>query len=557
MSLPEPTDWIIPDETLRVARAAFPKGSAVMRVRDELGVLYDDQDCAALFATRGQPAESPSRLLLVLVFQFMEGLTDRQAADAVRGRIDWKYALGLDLTDPGFDFSILSEFRARIVAADTVDQLLSRLLSECKARNLLKARTKQRTDSTHVLAAIRTINRLECVGEAMAHALHQLLQLHPIWAQAMLPSDWLIRYGVRFDDFRLPTDLSKRQALAEQIGRDGLALLEALYRVEAPAELRQLQAVDVLRRIWVQQYWIDDGTLRWREDRNLPPNALLIVSPYDVDARFGVKRDIRWTGYKLHLTETCNDDTPNLITHVATTAATTADVDLTATIHRDLAARDLTPQEHLVDTGYMDADLIVSSRSDYQTTLIGPVSPDTSWQARAGQGFDSASFQVDWAARQVRCPQGHVSRGWYPGRDSDGVPIIKVPFDRADCAACEVRTQCTKAERGARVLKLRTQAQYEALHAARQQQTSEAFKQQYAKRAGIEGTISQDVRSFDGRLARYRGLAKTHLQHVLTAVALSLSRLLAWWDERPKAQTRQSRFTAVLKAATPSIAGCT
>ena len=205
----------------------------------------------------------------------------------------------------------------------------------------------------------------------------------------------------------------------------------------------------------------------------------------------------------------------------------------------------------------MDADLIVTSRNDYQTTLIGPVPPDTSWQARAGQGFDSASFRVDWEAQQVRCPQGRLSRGWYPERDSDGVAIIKVPFDRADCAACPVRTQCTKAEKRPRVLKLRTQAQYEALHAARQRQTTEAFKQHYAKRAGVEGTISQDVRSFDGRLARYRGLAKIHLQHVLTAVALSLSRLLAWWDERPKAQTRQSRFTAVLKAATPSIAGCT
>jgi transposase len=465
--------------------------------------------------------------------------------------------LGLDLTDPGFDFSILSEFRARIVAADASDRLLSRLLSECKARGLLKARTKQRTDSTHVLAAIRTINRLECVGEALYHALHSLLHADSDWVRATLPSDWLIRYGIRFDDFRLPSELSKRQALAEQIGQDGLALLEALYRVEAPAELRQLPAVEVLRRIWVQQYWIDEGTLRWREDRNLPPNALLIVSPYDVDARFGVKRDIRWTGYKLHLTETCDDDTPNLITHVATTPATTADVNLTATIHRDLAAQELTPQEHLVDTGYMDADLIVSSRSDYQMTLIGPVPPDTSWQARAGEGFDSASFRVDWEAQQVKCPQGHLSRGWYPERDSDGVPIIKVPFDRAECAACVVRTQCTKAEKRPRVLKLRTQAQYEALHAARQRQTSEAFKQQYAKRAGVEGTISQDVRSFDGRLARYRGLARIHLQHVLTAVALSMSRLLAWWDERPKAQTRQSRFTAVLKAATPSIAGCT
>jgi transposase len=315
--------------------------------------------------------------------------------------------------------------------------------------------------------------------------------------------------------------------------------------------------VDVLRRIWLQQYWLDDGTLRWRTEVDLPPNAHLIVSPYDVDARFGVKRDIRWTGYKVHLTETCDADSPNLITHVATTAATTADVDLTASIHQALAARDLMPAEHIVDTGYMDADLIVSSQTDYQLTLIGPVGPDTSWQARAGKGFDGTQFRVDWDKQQVTCPQGHASRYWRPGHDTDGVPIVHFWFDQKDCAACPVRADCTKAATRPRTMKLRTQAEYEALQAARQYQTSEAFKQQYAQRAGVEGTISQGVHGFGIRQARYRGLARTHLQHVLTAVAISLARLLAWWDERPKAQTRQSRFTAVLKAtAVSSAVGC-
>jgi transposase len=245
------------------------------------------------------------------------------------------------------------------------------------------------------------------------------------------------------------------------------------------------------------------------------------------------------------------------MTHVATTAATTADVDLTDTIHRGLAARDLTPKEHIVDTGYMDAELIVSSQTDYQMTLIGPVPPDTSWQARARAGFDSTQFRVDWDKRQVTCPQGHNSRYWRPGHDTDGVPIVHVWFDQADCAACPVPADCTKAATRPRTMKLRTQAQYEALQAARQHQTSEAFKQQYAQRAGVEGTISQGVHSFGIRQVRYRGLARTQLQHVLTAVAICLARLLAWWEERPKAQTRQSRFTAVLKAtAPPSVVGC-
>lgn len=555
MSLPKSSDWTIPEETAHVARAAFPKGCPVMRVRDELGVLYDDQDCAALFATRGQPAESPGRLLLILVLQFMEGLTDRQAADAVRGRIDWKYALGLALTDPGFDYSVLSEFRTRMITADAVDQVLDRVLIRCQECGVLRARGKQRTDSTHVLAAIRTVNRLECVGEAMAYTLHSLLQVDPAWVRATLPADWLVRYGIRFDDFRLPREPTKRQALAETIGVDGLALLHTLLAPETPAHLRVEPAVDVLRRIWLQQYWTDNGTVRWRQEADLPPTALLIVSPYDPDARFGIKRDIRWTGYKVHLTETCDAETPNLITHVATTPATTADVDVTATLHRHLAERDLAPREHLVDTGYVDAELIVTSRAAHQMELLGPVLPDTSWQARAGQGFDIACFHVDWDARQVTCPRGRQSRSWRPGHDPDGQAIVHVWFDQADCAACAVRPQCTKAATRPRTMKLRPQAQHEALQAARQQQTTEAFKSRYAQRAGVEGTIAQGVRRCDLRQARYRGLAKTHLQHVLTAVAMNLMRLLAWWEERPKAQTRHSRFTAVLQAAvSPAMA---
>src|ERR671930_1618217 len=165
MSLhPQPIDPI-PEETARVARAAFPKGKPYRRMRDDLGVFYQDEAFAALFPARGQPAESPWRVALVLVLQYAEGLSDQQAAPAVRGRIDWKYALSLELTDPGFDASVLSEFRSRLVAGSAEQTLLDTMLDRFKAKGLLKARGRQRTDSTAVLAAIRTLNRLECVGE--------------------------------------------------------------------------------------------------------------------------------------------------------------------------------------------------------------------------------------------------------------------------------------------------------------------------------------------------------------------------------------------------------
>ena len=125
--LPEPIGEI-PEQTAQVAKAAFPKGNVYLRIRDVFGSIYQDADFASLFAPQGRPAESPWRLALVTVMQFKEGLSDRQAAEAVRGRIDWKYALGLELADPGFDFSVLSEFRARLIEGSTEASLLDAML---------------------------------------------------------------------------------------------------------------------------------------------------------------------------------------------------------------------------------------------------------------------------------------------------------------------------------------------------------------------------------------------------------------------------------------------
>src|ERR1700712_1453940 len=165
---------IVPNETRRVARAAFPKGTLCLRIADALGPVYQDGQFTALFPRRGQPAEAPGRLALAVVLQFMEDLSDREAADAVRGRIDWKYALGLTLTDPGFDHTVLSEFRTRLVTGSAELLLLDVLLERLKSEGLVKARGRQRTDSTHVLAAVRTLNRLERVGETMRAALNEV-----------------------------------------------------------------------------------------------------------------------------------------------------------------------------------------------------------------------------------------------------------------------------------------------------------------------------------------------------------------------------------------------
>lgn len=192
----------IPEETVRVARAAFPKGNVLMALRDEIGTIYTDQDFSALYPAQGQPAICPWRLALICIMQFMEGLTDRQAADAVRSRIDWKYALGLELTDSGFDFSVLSEFRQRLIKSHTEQDLLNLLLKRCREKEWIKAGGQQRTDATHVIAHIRMLNRLEGIGETLRAVLNEIAGIDPDWLQQWVPQDWYTRYALPVEEYR-------------------------------------------------------------------------------------------------------------------------------------------------------------------------------------------------------------------------------------------------------------------------------------------------------------------------------------------------------------------
>ena len=263
----------VPEETARIARAAFRKGNLLMRIRDEIGVLYEDQMFASLYDARGQLAIAPWRLALVTVFQFLENLSDRQAAEAVRGRIDLKYALSLDLEDAGFDFSVLCEFRARLLTGGQDQNLLEVMLEHLRERGLVKARGRQRTDSTHVLAAIRTLNHLELVGETMRAALNAVATSAPRWLIEHNRPDWTERYGARVEQYRLPRSLAARQSLAEVIGTDGHDLLAALFDETDRFWLCRLPAVERLRIIWIQQFYHDQGQVRWREPADQPASA--------------------------------------------------------------------------------------------------------------------------------------------------------------------------------------------------------------------------------------------------------------------------------------------
>ena len=335
----------IPEETRKIAQAAFPKGNVYLWMGDELGDLYSDSLFIDLYPVRGQPSLSPGRLALVTVMQFMEGLTDRQAAEAVRGRIDWKYALGLELADPGFDFSVLSEFRQRLLEGQKEQALLDVLLDELKSRKWIKERSKQRTDSTHVIASVRQLNRLEMVGETMRRALNELAAADPEWLKKIAPVEWFQRYGPRMDGIRLPKEREQREALMGVIGADGIHLLSVLLETPEKQELRLLPGVEILRQIWVQQYWMEYPAgaetyqVHLRTDDNQPPGDKRIHSPYDVDSRYCTKRSTAWVGYKVHLTETCEDNSPHIITNVETRNAVEQDVSTTERIHASLAAK--------------------------------------------------------------------------------------------------------------------------------------------------------------------------------------------------------------------------
>jgi transposase len=545
MSLRSPLGYSLPDETARVARAAFPKGNPYLRLADALGPIFHNPDFADLYAEVGQPAEDPAQLALVTLFQFAEGLTDRQAADAVRSRIDWKYAMRLPLEDEGFDSTVLVEFRARLLTGGAERQLFDTLLDCLKAQGVVKARGRQRTDSTHVLAAVHVLNRLELVGETLRHALDVLAVAAPGWLRAWTPGEWFDRYGQRLTEYRLPKGEAERVALAEQIGADGRRLLTRLDDADAPAGLGQLPAVRTLRRVWLEEFYAGEPP-RWRAAEDRPPAGRMTSSPHDPEARFRLKRETAWVGYAVHLTESCDPDAPSIITDVATAPASATDNAETDAIHERLAERGLLPAEHLVDAGYVTATTLVGSAAR-AVDLVGPVIGDQSWQARQATGYAVAQFTIDWEARRATCPAGRTSAVWRETRDSAGHPAVDIHFGTATCRGCPARAQCATRQRG-RSLLVRRQEEFEALQAARRRQATPEFRAQYRARAGVEGTHSQGVRRAGLRRTRYRGLAKTALGHTFIAAALNLVRVAAWLAEAPRSTTRRSAFARLAPA---------
>jgi transposase len=538
----------IPQATAELAWKVHRRGTDEMRVRDALGPLFTDADFTAgpfaeMYSPLGQPGLSPALLVMVTILQFRHNLSDQDAAQAVADRISWKYALGLDLDDAGFDPSVLTEFRGRLVTDERANALLDLMLERLKAAGLVRAGGRQRTDSTHVIAGVRRLNRIETVGETLRAALETIAGISPGWVVPLLEEGWDERYGRRVETGRL---LSRKnasaQALADQIGADGAKLLSAIDADPVAGWMNTLSEVVTLRLVWDQQYVATStGRLRLKTAEELPPAAQRVHSPYDTEARYSVKdtgeAPTEWVGCKAHLTESCDEDLPNLVTDVHTTPATEPDVVATTAIQDKLVARGLAPAQHLMDGGYPSAENIAAS-AEREITLVAPVVVQTGRNARKGT-FTPADFAIDWVRGVATCPAGATSRSMKP--DKRG--LVTFAFSRRDCRPCPIRDQCTlAAEHVARRITVHPAPIHQARMAAHAAQDSDQWRTTYNARAGIEGTISEAVRGPNLRYARYRGLAKTHLQNILSAIAINIGRLGAYFDVKPATPRRPTRI---------------
>lgn len=530
----------VPAKTAELAQKVFKRGNIYVQMRDDLGVIFENEMFRSLFSHVGRPAEAPGNLALILVMQYMEKLSDRQAAEQVGARIDWKYILGLKLEDEGIRYQILTDFRKRIVEGDKVEFLLNTILEQLEEKGWLPGKKKQRTDATYILSAARQLTRLELAWEALSGMIEELAWRAPKWLEQQIDVRWVEAYARPMGWHRLPEKKAEREKVAVQIGKDGHELWQRIVESPFYEEWRTLAEVEGWRQIWIQQYCIIDGVLQWRQKGNLPPASIAIATPHDVTARYGEQqRGTGHVGYQVHYTETiATRQQPQVITEVSTTPSPVPDVKMTPIIQQKLADKKLPPKTHLVDSGYVSAANMVQSQEKHQIELYGPARQDTSWQKRLEGGFDLSQFQIDWEKKKVTCPQNNESTLWRTASSQQGLAVIRVRFSTHDCRSCSKCEVCTRGK--ARNLTLRPQKEHEALKGARQRQKTDEFKEVYRARAGVEALMSEATNGLDSRRSRYFGLAKTHLHNVLTAVAINLGRVAYWRLGRRRSRTRRS-----------------
>jgi transposase len=507
-------------------------------VGEQLYEKHHDEDFADLYPSEGQPAMSPVDLAFVTVFQDLEDLSDRQAAEAMRLRLDWKYALHRPVNYAGFNFSVLSEYRSRLLANKAESRVFVAIVDQFKEMGMIKAHGRQRTDSLAVLTRVRTLNRIELVVETLRLTVVALLAAEPEWMRATLPPSWEDRYGKRCVAERLSEN--EKAVLQAETGQDGQWLLERLSAAGTPKELSELPEVRVLRTVWEQQYEVRDHAIIFRKPGAYDGEAQ-IQSPHDPEARWSKKRDQEWIGDKLQVTETDDEGLPHLITDIALTSSVEGDKQALGEIQQRQAERDVAPARRFADEGYISGATLAASLTCGED-LVGPAPAAHSPQSRLVDGITLDQFELHIPDSPVagleqgsaQCPGNQHAIGQL---SADGSWHFK--FAAEVCAACPLQTRCCTGK-GGRSLTLGPH--YAELEAARQRQQTEAFKKEYRlHRGGIEGCLSALVRGQGVRVNRYTKRAKNNLRALFVAAAVNLRRVARWMAGiRP--QQRHSGF---------------
>lgn len=524
MCLKEQPPWPMPAETAAVGKILLKENSPYRLIGDQLFDKIQEHEFADLYSSEGKPGISPIILAFVSVFQFMEKLPDRQAAEAMRMRMDWKYALRLPLTYAGFDYSVLSEFRDRLIAHEAEGRVFERLVAEFQALGLIKERGKQRTDSIAMLTKVRRLSRLELVVETLRLAVGAVLQADAEWATRLIPPSWEGRYGERFVMQRHTPE--EWQEHDRHVGQDGEWFLARLEGEGAPAELKYLPEVQVLKTVWPQQFREAEGKVVYQVGSHYDGHTQ-IQSPHDPEARYSRKRLQEWVGGKVQVTETEDEGYPHLITDIAGTCSSTTDWEALPEIQQRLKKRQCLPEKQYADSGYLSGPNLDHSQR-LGIDLIGPVPPVISKQSKIPDGIVTEQFEIDVEKQQAICPagiQGKPDLGW------EG----KIRFRFADqvCLACALRARCCTGKGGRTLCVGFT---YPLLQQARQRQTTETFKKDYHQhRSGVEGCLSALVRGNGLRVSRYIGNQKRHLQALFCGAAANIKRVAHWLaGERPK-----------------------
>jgi len=522
----------IPKDTAMVGREILSDDNPYRRVGDEVNGFLTLNDFVSMYSVEGAGAICPIILSLVTIFQFLENVPDRVAAELAVMRLDWKYALHVPLTWRGFHHTDLCNFRRRLVEHQQEGLVFEKVLDWVRGHGLLKKHGKQRTDSTHVLGNVARLSRLELVWETLRTTLRALEKEAPVWYQATIPAAFHEMYSERQSDWRLSqAEVAQKM---KQAGQDGYWLLD-LIESKGPPEILDLPEVETLRRVLAQQYERQEQKVTVRR----PPirGKEVIVSPHDPEARWAEKRGRDWNGYKLHVTETvpqpaedeaADEDQVAFITDVETSDANDDDSEATDDIQVRLEERDLRPEEHYVDQGYVSGANLAHSE-ERGILLKGPAPGNHS---RQPAGYRQSDFQIDFERQVATCPKGQTSMAWYERPQPDGYVGARILF-KERCDGCPARPQCTSSRRG-RTLEV---SPYHAhLAARRAEQETAAFREEMKQRSAIEGTLSEMVRKHGARRARYRGKAKVRLQHLFTGAAVNVERLARALAAREKRQ---------------------